>query len=296
MSRRRNSAIPTSPPPSGDESADLYSTHLIDYRPAGDYRCGALPVIFSVDEKTDLLPHFVDYYRERGVTDFVCVAWEGADLGFVCRTLEASGLPHLVVAPGVPFFLGFADSHLHNQIREAHVDPGGWCMVLDLDEFVEIPGFDLREACARAEADGAVAICGEFVDRIAADGSLPASLEADIWAQFPLQTRMTLSVKTWTVTKAVAVRGDTAVTSGHHYHEGAGRSWCVHARVHHFAWWGDVTGRMKERLLCVKRVKLDWGGECSRTVETIEKHGGKLPLTCPPGRDIPRHWKMSAAH
>lgn len=260
---------------------------VVDYRPREDYRCGELPVIFSVDRKADLLPHFVRHYRNQGVTDFVCVAWEGSDLSFIREHLPERSL---IVDPAVPFFLGYQDSHLQLQVRHHHA-PSSWCVVADLDEMHEVPGFTLREAVDAASAAGADAIVGEFVDRVTMDGSIPEHLEDDLWQQFPLQTRMTLRIKTWAIHKVLAVAPGVDWSSGHHCYE-RGKEWAHYGRCHHFTWWGDVVDRMRERLGKCQEVGAQWGTECTRMVEAVERNHGRLPVLHPPASETPRHWRI----
>lgn len=285
-----------SPAPNPVEDAALAARErcLVDYAslsggPSG-YVAGALPLIFSVADDVQLLPHFVRHYERQGATDFLCVAWDDAPSAEVESLLP--GDRSLVVRPGGPFSLGFADSHLQNQIRLAHLAPGSWYLVADLDEFHEVPGFrTLASAVAAAARDGAEVIAGEFVDRLARDGSLPARIPpaANLGRMFPLRTRATRRLKTAATEKVVAASSHIAIHRGHHRHEG--REWIARGEVHHYAWRGDLRERMARRLERVRELGETWGGECQRLIEALDENGGRLPLTLPPERPVPPRWR-----
>lgn len=277
-----------------EDLAAARAQHLVDYSPAAAAATrgamGRLPVIFSIADDAALLPHFLRHYEAQGATGYLCVAWEGAPVEAVERALPRGR--SLLIRPGRPFSLGYADAHLHDQIRAAHLAPEDWYLVADLDELHRVPGWpSLAEAVAAARADGAEAIVGEFVDRVARDGSLPAKLgpRADIEALFPLRARATRRLKTAATSKVLAAASHVAIHSGHHRCEA--REWLAYGEAHHFAWRGELRGRMAVRLERVRELGLAWGSECERLIEALDENGGRLPLTLPPERPVPPQWR-----
>ncbi|MEJ7605161.1 MAG: hypothetical protein WKF37_02595 [Bryobacteraceae bacterium] len=152
-----------------------------------------------------LLPHFLRHYAGLGFTDLVLAVHEDAG------KLDVQGHPeshpptlHLERCyPGIQ--TGARDALLCNGLRALYIQRLEWHAVADLDEFHEWPGTLQRitENCGDANC-----LIGEFVDRLAPDGSLqPILPEPDISIQFPLKTRVTKRISRLRSRKIMLCRG-----------------------------------------------------------------------------------------
>ena len=148
-------------------------------------------VFAALYRPTPLLPHFVRHYADLGFTDIVIAASElchGIDWVLI---RDAAGRSAVHIEPlyrGV--FDNGRDTGVLNGLKARYIeDRYEWSALADIDEFYEYP---LPLPDLTASAGDANCIQGWFVDRIAADGSLPP-IRADlpIAEQVPVETRIT---------------------------------------------------------------------------------------------------------
>lgn len=285
------SSLPVSRPSSLASRPSAFIPYQ-DYQPQSHWRCAGLPVIFSIEDDARLLPHFIRHYTTEGCTEFLACLWSDMNIPQVRAHLRA--VAHRIIPVPGRFATGRSDSDFQDQVRRAHVAPDQWYVIADMDEFHRVPGFTLAEAVKRAAAAGAVAIAGEFVDRVTLDGSLPQELAADVWRQFPLETEMTKRLLTGCTRKVLAARGDQAVNAGHHDHDG--EAWAHRGRVHHFKWWGNVVERQLRRLQNTEVMAVDLIQERRALVDQVTANSGRLPLAFPRAGKVPDHWRPRSFH
>ncbi len=228
---------------------------------------------------TPLLPHFVRHYAALGFTDIVIAASE------LCHDIDwfavrdAAGRGTLHVEPlyqGV--FDNGRDTGVLNGLKARYVDDRHeWSAQADLDEFYEYP---LPLAEMAASAGEANCVQGWFVDRIAADGLLPAIRDdIPISEQFPVETRITKRILGGCDRKLILTRGFQCINQGHHgmpnerLHPGKGR-------VHHYKWNAIVLDHLGERLALRERTGYQWGHESERFLDYWQRNGRILSADC----------------
>lgn len=227
--------------------------------------------------RTALLQNFCNYYRER--VDEIHLFVQIEDDGFDLRPLRE-------LVPGVELHRWphpYA-SHLQRFHRHAYariVFNSGWLLPIDSDEFVNAP---VREVVAEMENSGWDYAEGIFVDRIAANGSLPPMEVGDPHAQFPVRARLTKHVVRGKCEKVWLVRWPHW---GHHYFVADGsRNYMGRTREHdqfskhptvftidHFKWDESALNRLEKRYEDHSRNGVPWKREPKRFLEYWHEHG-----------------------
>jgi hypothetical protein len=221
---------------------------------------------------TPLLTHFVRHYATLGFTDIVIAA---SDL---CRDIDwfairdAAGTGTLHVEPlyqGV--FDNGRDTGVLNGLKARYVEDGHeWSAQADLDEFYEYP---LPLAELAATAGDANCVQGFFVDRIAADGSLPPIRDdIPIAEQFPVETRITKRILGGYDRKLMLSRGFHCLARGHHTMPEE-RVFSRNGRVLHYKWNAVVLDHLAERLALRKQTGYKWGHESERFLNYWREKG-----------------------
>lgn len=247
-----------------------------------------LPVIFSVIDNADLLPHFVRHYLDQGATEFIACVHPSLPLAHgqkVSQIMdEVGGRVHLMPEER---FNGQIDSQFQDAIRRKCISPTDWYIIADLDELHEIPFMSLAEAVRRADEDGATVIAGEFRDRVTQTGTLPPSISdiVPIHLQFPMTARVTQAITMGMPSKVLAARGDIAIESGHHRHKGV--AWTGRGWANHYKWWGPLLQKAKDRASSYKAQGLHWSNESELLVRHLTENDGNLNLSMA-GMDLRR--------
>lgn len=128
--------------------------------------------------------------------------------------------------------------------------PNDWFVVADLDEFQLYPA-DLPTILAQCDRSGFDHIKGCFVDRIAADGSLPVfEPRGSIWDQYPIGAHLTGPVCKGITRKVVAAKGSVRLSSGHHFGLSGHPTPIsqLFVEVHHFKWVAGVLDYLYNRV------------------------------------------------
>jgi hypothetical protein len=239
-----------------------------------------------VGSDTGLLDAAIAHYRGLGVESF-----------HITRHIESFDDPEFQRAQDVLTRRGLAFAAVHQGPWDEDLNayliraqmrrhPRDWWVVADLDEFhvYDQPLTDIITAC---EAGGYDYVMGALLDRVAADGTLPALNPAtSIWAQYPLAGLVTLGVLRAVTSKVTLARGDVHLHLGQH---GAltGRSAPAteaFAQVHHFKWTDSVLPRLTHRVQAYSSG--DWYlsypptiRESRRMLKHLEANGGRIDVT-----------------
>jgi len=240
-----------------------------------------MTIIFSLHEDFGLLPYFLRYYADRGITRFLCGLPDGSP-HYPDIAAKLRDYPHQIfhTYEGPPS--GRQDALARSRARRELVAPDDWFVIADTDEFhhcPEHPNFvEMRDA---AKKEGAGCVASVLVDRIAADGSIPAlDYSQSLDDQFPLATKITKNVSNGWADKIIMLNSLGGSVSGHH------TSGEVHAsftgQTHHFKWQGrEFTDRMRERVTLYKMQGHPWWREPLCVLEHLEANGGKFNLADP---------------
>ena len=221
---------------------------------------------------TPLLAHFVRHYAALGFTDIVIAASE------LCRDVrwpairEAAGDATVHVEPlyGGVFDNG-RDTGILNGMKARYVeDRHEWSAQTDLDEFYEYP---LPLAELATTAGKANCVQGFFVDRIAADGSLPQIRDdVPLAGQFPVETQITKRILGGYDRKIILSRGFQSLAPGHHSMTGE-RVLPLNGRVLHYKWNAIVLEHLAERLATRGQTGYQWGHESERFLSYWQRNG-----------------------
>lgn len=192
----------------------------------------------SVLEDCELLPWFLSYYLRIGVD---------AAIVNVDVTRGESVVPK--VREIVGRFPGFAQvGRLYTAENSAHgvlandvtmlndLPAGDWKLPADVDELVDFGG-SIRDFIAKLDAQGADHALGRFVDRVAADGSLPPP-SGDLRHTYPVAISNLTRLGGGPDTKCCIYKGKAKLDPGKHAVHGLlQKKWTgPWLAVHHFKW------------------------------------------------------------
>lgn len=239
-----------------------------------------------VGADTGLLESAIMHYRGLGVESF-----------HIAQHVESFDDPEFQRAQGVVGRHGLSfvavhrgpwDEDLNAYLIRAQMrrHPGDWWVVADLDEF-HVYDRPLTEIISICETGGYDYVTGALLDRVAADGSLPAPEPgASIWAQYPLAGLVTLRVPKAGTSKVTLARGDVQLHLGQH---GAltGRPMPAeeaYPQVHHFKWTDSVLPRLvlREQAYSSGEWHLTYPStidESRRILKHLEANGGRIDVT-----------------
>jgi hypothetical protein len=239
-----------------------------------------------VGSDTGLLDAALAHYRGLGVESFHLTghteSFDDPEFRRARDVLARHGLEFAAVHQG-PW-----DEDLNSYLIRAQMrrHPGDWWAVADLDEF-HVYDRPLAAIIAACEAGGYDHVMGALLDRVAADGSLPALVPAvPVWAQYPLAGLVTLRVLRGATAKVTLARGDVQLHLGQH---GAlkGRPLPAAeacAQVHHFKWTGSVLPRLTRRVEAYSSG--EWHltyplitAESRRLLRHLDANGGRIDVT-----------------
>ena len=131
----------------------------------------------------DILPFFLDHYRKLGVSGFLLALhgpWPEAVLDGLTRAEDVAIWDLLGDA--------YEDSYRRSILNlMAEGEEGRWVVIVDVDEFLELPLRTLARTTAALEVMGHAALPAFMLQRVSEDGSLPAlDPELSIDEQLPM--------------------------------------------------------------------------------------------------------------
>ncbi|MGO9113219.1 MAG: hypothetical protein ACLP9L_28630 [Thermoguttaceae bacterium] len=222
----------------------------------------------------ELVPHFIKHYAALGVDAILLAAHER-----VCHDVLhfASGYPAFVF----PFRRGHFDCMQKHAMEKTLVNffdagPDDYIIYCDIDEFQEYPA-PLKEIVRIMDERNLWALRGYFLDRLAADGRLPAVRPApDIFLQYPIRCRLTRNLLHASDQKIMICRGRVDLNSGHHDTFNAYYDAVPVAGdyvVHHFKWTNGLLERMRARL-AIATINPMYAEECRRTLALYDPQRG----------------------
>lgn len=161
--------------------------------------------------------------------------------------------------------------------------PRDWFVLADSDEFqvYSMPLPDLAAECERRNWDYAH---GCFIDRVAADGSLPPMDPArPIAEQYPWGAALTQVLLGGDPRKATLVHGAVLVLRGQHLapYSSACPPEVSFTQVHHYKWRAGVELQLQRRLEVWRRHGEERTADTLRALEYLEQHGNRLDLSDP---------------
>lgn len=160
---------------------------------------------------------------------------------------------------------------------KAGLSPDTWVVYADADEIYEYPE-PVYDYFKKLDAQGIEAATGYFVDRVAADFSLPEVTSEPLFEQFPLETALTRNLCGGNCDKVCGFKNRHCVEFGHHHVIGNVRQTATQLKVHHFKW----TAGLRERslkLLGVEEERISWKSETRALLDYISEDGKRLLVT-----------------
>jgi hypothetical protein len=228
-----------------------------------------MKLFVAVYDDYTLLPHFLRHYSSLGIHKFHIAA----DLAIApairngVRTVNAMVRDDLDVVDSVK-----GGTQAVTEMRLEHSGVDEWVLIADLDEF-DVLERSLADTISVAEAEGANVVRGRMIDRVSADGSLPAIDEdTDLWAAFPKKCRLTSLLQGSVDYKGVLVRGHLPATMAHHEFGGERLSQ-QEAQVHHFKWTSRVEDRVRAAMEMVRAAGIHWWPEYEKILNHLAQHG-----------------------
>jgi len=197
-----------------------------------------------------LLPHWLTHYLRLGADRLLIGVYDD-----VSPEARAAIERFTAGFPATIFSQTWSGNHelvqedqRRSACRVAGASPGTWIVHTDLDEFHEFPA-PLPETVAAAEARNFNVIFGQFLDRVAGDGSLPPIQPApSIWEQFPVKCHLTAKILRGCTRKVMLAKFHAPCGPGHHNANNMRVGFPIGAAhqyiVHHFKWHRDVIERL----------------------------------------------------
>lgn len=237
----------------------------------------------------DLLPHYFKHYSGLGIDRFY-FGVHGEENSHIWEELRyfGKGLDVRIskMPTDKPFDCGL-DAEFKTQIGNS-ID--GWIVPTDLDEFHTVDGYsDFHQLAKDCESENADYVFSHFLDRIAADGSIPLTIDPaiSIWEQFPRMEHISATIlgERVNTNKLCLSKAGIPFRIGHH-HAGLENTEAMYKQfskvgvTHHFKWFGELKKRELDKLAANTPYKFyfsnDWTLEHMRLINYVESHGGKL--------------------
>jgi hypothetical protein len=203
-----------------------------------------------------LLKHWVQYYLDLGFSpEHWKISLFARDLDdnmeWVAEWFTAQGIAPVRCYPNSLQFNVFISTDERNRIR-SELPPEDWVILVDPDEFY---GYrkPIQQTLDDMDAAGFDALRGYFVDRVAADFSLPEVTDAPLFDQFPVETSITQKITTGNCLKICAVKNRYGVILGHHHVHGTRPNYAPEwIKVHHFKWTKGLLKRVRRHQVLVE--------------------------------------------
>ena len=235
--------------------------------------------------RIDGLPSWIAHYRALGVERFLLTLQTEPDLPEAERDRERARFASVLASQGIadPHFLvaGFTASALRvaqDALQREHVGASDWVVWCDSDEYQLYPA-PLADLATWAEKHRVNLFRGVMIDRVAADGRLPARDERiSIWQQFPVACFLPTRFGGGERQKITFARGDLKLSNGNHYVRAGMLAQTIGkwTQVHHFKWDATVLERLAFRLQPAFRAHSpDWL-ESQRALDYFDAHGGRF--------------------
>jgi hypothetical protein len=236
-------------------------------------------LVSHINADGDILQAWLDHYVRLGVTRFHVVLHgpeeENAPL-LALRDLYPIEVHEMY---GGPFLGGEKKRRLDRVLAGL---TGQWLLLVDSDEFLELPVGSMAEAIHLLERTGTDALAAPMVQRIRADGSLETpDLVSDPFREFPLCS--------WNLYSLMSVKaplskfplfycrsGTEMMESGNHYPPlgTVAVPDILQGVSHHFKWRRAVLERLRRRADINERTGEDSAG----FLGYLERNGRRLPI------------------
>jgi hypothetical protein len=235
--------------------------------------------------RIDGLPSWIAHYRALGVERFLLTLQTEPDLPEADRDRERTRFASVLASQGIAarnfLVAGFTATALREHqdaLQREHVSPRDWVIWVDSDEYQLYPA-PLADLASWAEKQGVNLFRGVMIDRVAADGELPARDERiSIWQQYPIACFLPTRLGGGERQKITFARGDLKLSNGNHYVRAGMLAQTIGkwTQVHHFKWDRTVRERLAFRLLPAFRAHSPNWQESQRALDYFDAHDGRF--------------------
>jgi hypothetical protein len=232
-----------------------------------------MTLICSIYNRTELFPHFINYYTGMGITQFIFGVWNGKN-NSSWDYLSTFGTNVILEEGTSDIRTSINDATLQNQLRQKYVDKGEWFSIADLDEFHALhPYTRFSDIAKDAQKQNAEIVMSEFVDRIALNGVLPETITtASLWEQFPVSAPVTRDIVHGVCQKVMLMRGDIEICCGHHPFDETRRKFSKVGQTYHFKWWGNLLEQSTARWHQYEAMNIPWYNESQVLAEHLQRN------------------------
>jgi hypothetical protein len=236
-------------------------------------------LVSHINADGDILQAWLDHYVRLGVTGFHVVLHgpeeENAPL-LALRDLYPIEVHEMY---GGPFLGGEKKRRLDRVLAGL---TGQWLLLVDSDEFLELPVGSMAEAIRLLERTGTDALAAPMVQRLRADGSLESpDLVSDPFREFPLcswnlYSHMSVKAPLSKFPLFYCRSGTEMMESGNHYPPlgTVAVPDILRGVSHHFKWRRVVLERLRRRADINERTGEDSAG----FLGYLERNGRRLPI------------------
>lgn len=253
-------------------------TYLMDALKAG------VVAVCYINGDGDLLPEWFDYYQRLGVTEFLFWVHGPQSENEVLHDLLPN-YPARILGTHMGYFS--SQSQFVGTRACVDVAPERWVLIVDSDEWVELPCLSLAQTVEAMVGTwlnriGGTALSAPFAQRIREDGLLVGHDPAlgTVHEEYPMwaQRLREQFLQHWRVDKhPLFFNGEEAqfVDPGHHTAPIGSIVSELKGTTHHFRWRRQLLERMKR----ATEGPYQWRALASKKIlEYLDKHGGRLSL------------------
>lgn len=239
-----------------------------------------MKLLSHVGADPDLALAWLTYYTSIGVTGFHLILHGESGSGAHPIREYSDRFPISIEDTySSPFDIDEKAARLNACIRRWQ---GEWLLLVDSDEFVELPYRSLRATVAAMRLFRANTLAAPLLQRVAEDGSLPGEAQVrDPWAEFPLcvptlcaQLGTNATLRKYPL---VFCRSYTRLREGGNHVPSnleETREAPMTGVTHHFKWRRTALPKISERAHSAHRYR----GESIAYLRYFEEHGMVLPL------------------
>ncbi len=208
-----------------------------------------LACCIGVEFDYDIVSHFIKYYKDLGVDEFLIILntdeKDSEKLRYVKNILRRYDVEEKDIWQG-RYLAHDHTTRIRNVIKRC-TNEDDWVIIADVDEFNEYP-LDLKKFVTYCDKEHCDCVMGEFVDRLTESGKIiEIDRKTDLWKAFPLK----VDLREWNTvpyTKVVLNRSYVKTTLGNHGPiDNIDNNLPYHLNINHFKWRGHVIENQKER-------------------------------------------------
>lgn len=231
------------------------------------------------------LPQFVNHYRQLGVDRFLLALQlqpsapqETKDRDFASfkETLAALGVDDAF--PWEHEFQAPAMYRHHLALKDEYLRDRDWIVWCDSDEFQEYP-VALPEVIRQCEALGVNHVRGAFIDRVAADYTLPPfDSQKTLGETFPITCNVTAAIVRGEIRKVALARFPVRLAGGKHapVADQPLKTITGWVQVHHFKWDAMLLERLRYRLRPECEGNFFWSEESRRLLAYFDANNSRF--------------------